>query len=121
VEHTALVNTLARIIENVDLESVPSLIGDLERLQALLWTRLLGPTRSERSSGVGRSEAELHAEPFDWLSTASVILRFGLTERWLADHRRQLRLRGIVSKPSRKATLYHARRLARLLEERSRA
>jgi len=120
VEHTALVNTLARVIENADLESVPGLIGDLGRLQALLWTRLLGPTRNERSSGVGRSEAELHAEPVDWLSTASVILRFGLTERWLADHRRQLRLRGIVSKPSRKTTLYHARRLARFLDERSR-
>ena len=34
---------------------------------------------------------------------------------------RQLRQRGIISKPSRKTTLYHARRLARFLEERSRA
>jgi hypothetical protein len=56
----------------------------------------------------------------DWLSLEAATARFGLTERWLADHRRQLRLRGIVSKPSRKTTLYHARRLARFLDERSR-
>ena len=54
------------------------------------------------------------------MSADAVIQRFGLSKRWLEEHRPDLRRRHIISKPSRKTTLYHARRLARFLEERSR-
>ncbi len=119
--HVTLTGALERLVPTLPPETVPALIGDLARLQALLWTRL--PDTSRRSAGrtVGDgTEAAQNAEP-EWLSREVVAARYGLNARWLADHRRQLRQRGIISKPSRKTTLYHARRLARFLEERSRA
>jgi hypothetical protein len=57
------------------------------------------------------------AEPDEWIDQASVIARFGLDAPWLKRHRRLLRSRKILTTPSRKKSLFHARRLARLLDE----
>jgi hypothetical protein len=118
--HVTLTGALERLVPTLPPETVPALIGDLARLQALLWTRLPDMSRrsASRATGVG-SEAAQNPDP-EWLSCEAVATRYGLGKHWLADHRRQLRQRGIISKPSRKTTLYHARRLARFLEERSR-
>jgi hypothetical protein len=118
--HVTLTGALERLVPTLPPETVPALIGELARLQALLWTRL--PETSRRSAGRTAGDGTGAAQNPDpeWLSREIVTVRYGLSKRWLADHRRQLRLRGIVSKPSRKTTLYHARRLARFLEERSR-
>ena len=118
--HVTLTGALERLVPTLPPETVPALIGELARLQAMLWTRL--PDMSRRSTarvaGDGTGAAQ-NPDP-EWLSCEVVVARYGLSKRWLADHRRQLRQRGIVSKPSRKTTLYHARRLARFLDERSR-
>ena len=118
--HVTLTGALERLVPTLPLETVPVLIGNLARLQALLWTRLPDTARASvnRMGGDGTGAAQ-NPDP-EWLSREVVAARYGLNTRWLADHRRQLRQRGIISKPSRKTTLYHARRLARFLEERSR-
>jgi len=118
--HVTLTGALERLVPTLPPETVPALIGDLARLQALLWTRLPDTARRSASRATGvDSEAAQNPDP-EWLSCEVVTARYGLSKRWLADHRRQLRQRGIASKPSRKTTLYHARRLTRFLDERSR-
>jgi hypothetical protein len=57
-------------------------------------------------------------EPEQWLAEKQVTEGFGLTAEWLEDHQADLRAHKIISKPSRKVRLYHARRLVRYLEAR---
>jgi hypothetical protein len=55
--------------------------------------------------------------PEEWITPAEVARRFGLTPRWCRRHRMALREARIVSRlPGAKITLYHTRRLARLIE-----
>jgi hypothetical protein len=71
------------------------------------------PTDTGTSASIVGGEAE------GWLSADEVARRFGLSARWLSAHRRVLAGRRIISRPSRKTAVYHAKRLARFLEERS--
>jgi hypothetical protein len=120
-ERVPLIGALQRTIEGLRPEEIPPFIGELARLQALLWTRLFIPVRRDADPAVGdNGVASIQSGPY-WLSVEAVVSGFGLTARWLEDHREDLRRRRILSKPSRKTTLYHARRLARFLDERSRA
>ena len=48
--------------------------------------------------------------------SAAVEARFGLDAAWLAEHRRELQARRIVSPVSRKVRLYSVARLRRLIE-----
>jgi hypothetical protein len=108
------------LVPTLPPETVPALIGELARLQALLWTRLSIPARRDADPAVGDGVRSMQSGPY-WLSVEAVVSGFGLTPRWLEDHREDLRRRRILCKPSRKKKLYHARRLARFLEERSRS
>jgi hypothetical protein len=118
-EHAELIEALERSIEGLRPEIAPILIGELARLQVLLWTQLLRASRPDETRVAGGAPSNVLGS--EWLSLEIATARFGLTRRWLQDHRRDLRRRHIISKPSRKTTLYHTRRLARFLEERSRA
>lgn len=81
---------------------------------AALLTRIVSASEERR-----RAEEATEGGPEVWLSPDEVTRRFGLSARWLATHRRVLAGRRIISRPSRKTVVYHARRLARFLEERS--
>ena len=119
-ERAALIGALQRVIELLRPEEIPPLIGELARLQALLWTRLFIPAPRDADLAVGATGVRsMQSVPY-WLSVEAVVSSFGLTPRWLEDHREDLRRRHILSKPSRKMTLYHMQRLTRFLEERSR-
>ena len=63
--------------------------------------------------------AAVTKESDEWISEPDVITRFGLDALWLNRHRPLLKARRILSCPSRKRRLYHARRLARYLEDRT--
>lgn len=63
--------------------------------------------------------AAVTKEPDEWISEQDVVTRFGLDAPWLKRHRPLLKARRILSCPSRKRSLYHARRLARYLEDRA--
>src|SRR5260370_18427126 len=120
-DYTSLVRALERASEGMPSDDCLNLIVELERLRVLLWTRLLSAARSDHHAEAARSEMEWGDQPSEWLSVDGVAQRFGLTRRWLEDHRSELRRLGVVSKPSRKTTLFHARRLAQLIELRSRS
>ena len=89
-----------------------ALLAKATTVQGILLARLL-------IDGAGTEGSSSASEPEEWLPAEEVTRRFGLSTRWLTDHRRELRQLRIVSQPSRKTILYHARRLARFLEARS--
>jgi hypothetical protein len=98
-------------------EAVVAMLGRATVVHIALTERLrvfvAGADVAPRESG---AESASGAE---WLPTQRVVEQFGLSARWLAAHRRLLIGRRIISRPSRKTVVYHARRLARFLEERS--
>ena len=74
--------------------------------QAALRARLLA------ASG---SRLPLHLPPGpEWITAAQVREQFGLDSAWLAEHRRELQARRIVSAVSRKVRLYSVPRLRSL-------
>jgi hypothetical protein len=75
---------------------------------------LAGPTVSATPAV---ALAPTPAAPDEWITQAEVGRRFGLTPRWCRRHRTALREARIVSRlPGANVTLYHSRRLARLIE-----
>lgn len=117
---TSILEALERLIATLPSQAAPALIGDLARLQALVWAQLSQPTQREADRGDTQSRELTEPQGPLWMSADAVTQQFGLSKQWLEDHRLDLRRRHIISKPSRKTTLYHARRLARFLDERSR-
>jgi hypothetical protein len=57
-------------------------------------------------------------EAEEWLNADQAEARFGLPKRWLSNHSPELRRLRIVSRPSHKQVVYHARRLSQFLESR---
>jgi hypothetical protein len=120
VAQASLLEALERLIATLHSQAAPALIGDLARLQALVWVRLSQPTHCEADRRDTQRRDLTDPQGPLWMSVDAVTQQFGLSKHWLDDHRRDLQRRHIIAKPSRKTTLYHARRLARFLEERSR-
>jgi hypothetical protein len=118
--HANILEALERLIAGLPSQAAPVLIGELARLQALLWVRIV-PPQGDGGRADSRSTEEANQQGPSWMSGDAVTQHFGLSRHWLEDHRQDLGRRHIISKPSRKTTLYHFRRLARFLEERSRA
>jgi hypothetical protein len=118
--HANILEALERLIAGLPSQAAPVLIGELARLQALLWVRVVTPSQRDEDRADTRSAEEANQPGPLWMSTDAVTQHFGLSRRWLEDHGQELRRRHIISKPSRKTTLFHARRLARFLEHRSR-
>jgi hypothetical protein len=103
-----------------DLARDPSQAAGLPQATATsLYARAAGVEAALRARLLAEpsmAAAPAPPEPEEWLSAEQVGVRFGLSPAWLAAHRGLLRQRGIVSQPSRKTRVFHARRLARFLE-----
>ena len=95
-------------VHKIDPVDARTLIIQLASLLILLSTRA-----SEPSQPIAVS-----SDPATWLSAEQVEQRFGLPNTWLHEHRRQLSSLGIVSRPSRKTTLYDVKKLGRFIESR---
>ena len=78
--------------------------------EAALRARLLGDPAPASSPPPSPSGPE-------WITAAQVREQFGLDSAWLAEHRRELQARRIVSAVSRKVRLYSVPRLRRLIEQ----
>ena len=89
------------------------MLGEIERLRARLFVRVLVEPPPKLGAAAPTDEGAA------WLSSEDVTKRFGLSLRWLHEHRVELRRRRVLSKPSRKAAVYHAVRLHRFLDERT--
>jgi hypothetical protein len=92
-------------------EIIAVLYEQIAVLEARLRSRLLAQPAA--------AEPPAPPSPDEWISAEEVTRRFGLDPPWLTRHRRLLRGRKILATPSRKKSLYHLRRLARFLEDRT--
>lgn len=72
----ALVREPERVAE-VRADSIPALLGDLERLRAALWTRLMGA----RASGNGQPEPSTEGDHL--LTVAEASQKLGTSKDWL--------------------------------------
>ncbi len=90
-----VIDSLEQVIVQADPSACPELLGELERLKALLWAKVIHP---EASSQV----LILSPENGCYLTVEEVAVRFGVTDRWLYRHKKQMP----YSQPSRKTLLF---------------
>jgi predicted DNA-binding transcriptional regulator AlpA len=86
-----LFNNLEQIIAQSKPTDCASLVGELERLKAIGWAKLLHPQPTTQLAEQGR-----------YLTVQEVTARFGVTDRWLYRHKKKLS----HSQPSRKILLF---------------
>jgi predicted DNA-binding transcriptional regulator AlpA len=87
-----LITSLEQVIAQTEPSACPLLLGELERLRAILWGRMLHTESAPApQSDNGR-----------YLTVQEVVTRFGVTDRWLYRHKRQMP----HSQPSRKVLLF---------------
>jgi len=81
VRHTDLASLLADPMRasEVPLESVPQFLGDIERLRATLWSRLMVP---QTANGHARAEAEPPSEE-DLLTATAAAKLLGMSRHWV--------------------------------------
>lgn len=87
-----LIQSLEHIIAQAPPSTCPQLLGELERLKALLWGRML------------HTECTPAPQPDNgrYLTVKEVVTRFGVTDQWLYRHKKKLP----HSQPSRKVLLF---------------
>jgi len=87
-----LIHNFEQAIAHTEPNAYPQMLGELERLKALLWGRML------------QTESAPVPQPDNvrYLTVQEVVSRFGVTERWLYRHKRQMP----HSQPSRKVLLF---------------
>jgi hypothetical protein len=91
-------------------DQLAALIGDLERLKAAAWARLLTPTDvSERHPSL--------PENGRYLTVREVCDQFKVSARWLYAHKQALP----HSQPTRKVLLFPEEKIARWFAQRKRA
>jgi predicted DNA-binding transcriptional regulator AlpA len=90
-----LFTSLEQVIAHTEPNACPALLGELERLKALLWARMI---HTEASS----PPASLSSENGRYLTVEEVVTRFGVSDRWLYRHKKHMP----HSQPSRKVLLF---------------
>ena len=106
----ALIIELEHSIQALSSQECPVLLGDLERLKAMTWTKVFTP--------VSPTPAEVRDQSSEqYLTVAEVIDRFKVTAPWLYRHKKQLP----HSQPSRKVLLFPASALEKWFAGRKRA
>lgn len=66
----------------IPVTEIPVLVGDLERIKALLFARLVSPD--------GRSDGQPPAEADRWLAAEEAAAILNVTPRWLYRHAKRL-------------------------------
>jgi predicted DNA-binding transcriptional regulator AlpA len=94
-EITGRVQEIEYLIASVKPSECPAIIGVLEELKALAWSKLVC-AQTEKSDSVQVLERERY------LNVAEVAERFHVTPKWLYRHKKQLP----HSQPSRKVLLF---------------
>jgi len=87
-----LIQSFEHAIAHTEPSACPDLLGELERLKALLWGRML---KTESAPVAGSDNGR-------YLTVQEVVTRFGVTDRWLYRHKSQMP----HSQPSRKVLLF---------------
>ena len=87
-----LIHNFEQVIADTEPTACPQLLGELERLKALLWGRMLQAESAQAP----------HPDNGRYLTVQEVVKCFGVTDRWLYRHKRQMP----HSQPSRKVLLF---------------
>ena len=103
------VDELERLVESAPLADMAALLGDLERLRALAWTRLNVETRPQTHAAPG-------ATPDRLLTARQAAEILGVKERWVRDHAD--RLGGVVRLPG-KQLRFSEKKLRRWIDQQS--
>ena len=103
-----ILGQLEQALENVQFEEAPLLIGELERLRARLWSRMMAPTN-------GNSRSPSHAEEDQWLTAEQAAELLNVNKKWL--YRRASDL-PFTRRLSRRKLLFSESGLRRWLETR---
>ncbi len=79
-----IIADLERLVQRAGLADIPALLGDLERIRVMAWTRLYAPHVATRAPTRARSGK-------DRLLTAKEAAEMlGVTIRWVYDHANEL-------------------------------
>ena len=107
-----IVNELEKVTADAPVAEIPVIIGELERLKATLWARLV----SGQASGNGEAQGQAQGPNGGrYLKVQEVVDRFGVTARWLYRNKKKLP----HSQPSRKVLLFPEAALQRWFKKRS--
>ena len=71
-----ILGQLGEALEHVQFEDAPLLIGELERLRARLWSRMMAPTN-------GNGKSQTHAEEDHWLTAEQAADLLNVNKKWL--------------------------------------
>ncbi len=111
-KYAGILDTLEKSISDATPEGYPELIGELARLQATVWGRML----SGHASGNGEAQGQAQGPNGGrYLKVQEVVDRFGVTARWLYRNKKKLP----HSQPSRKVLLFPEAALQRWFKKRS--
>ena len=92
---TAIIDELAREIAQAERATCQALLGELERLKAVAWSKAIwSPALQPGHQGASASDR--------YLTVPEVVARFSVTAKWLYRHKRQMP----HSQPSRKVLLF---------------
>ncbi len=105
-----IIAELEQSIQALSSEEYPVLLGELERLKALAWAKVVTPASPTLGAASVRSCEQ-------YLTVEEVVDRFKVTDKWLYRHKKQLP----HSQPSRKVLLFPATALERWFASRKRS
>ena len=103
-----ILGELEKALENVQFEEAPVFIGELERLRARLWSRMMVPTNDHRKSPTP-------AEKDRWLTADQAADLLNVNKKWL--YRRASNL-PFTRKLSRRKVLFSESGLRQWMETR---
>ncbi|OAI49306.1 hypothetical protein AYO43_03130 [Nitrospira sp. SCGC AG-212-E16] len=90
-----IITELEREVAQVERATYPALLGELERLKAVAWAKVISPPALQACHQVAST-------PDRYLTVPEVVARFSVTSTWLYRHKRQMP----HSQPSRKVLLF---------------
>lgn len=97
VDYRPLLTSLEQAVQAVAANECPVLLGELERLKAVLWSRLV-------HHNAGPPFQRVPVEQENYLTVQQVSAEFHVTPTWLYRHKKRLP----HSQPSRKTLLFPA-------------
>src|SRR5690349_10060112 len=92
---TAILIELERELSQLQQAACPALVGELERLKAIVWSKVIWPPASQP----GQQHGNTHDH---YLTVGEVVHQFSVTPKWLYRHKKDMP----HSQPSRKVLLF---------------
>jgi hypothetical protein len=79
----AIISELEREVAEIQLARCPTLVGELERLRVVAWSKVMCPSAPQ----AGQHSA---GTPERYLTVPEVVDRFSVTPKWLYRHKNRM-------------------------------